>query len=768
MKLTNEASSGRLIGRERELRELRDRIDGTRGLVSLVGVAGIGKSALARTLLSAELRTGKAIVMGAADVLSVPAQSAFVIVDDVEKATPAFAKWIGSSSRSLIVTSRHPLGVEGENVFRVRGLTRSYGSELVRTIVGVRVVSSEVDALVGLLEGHPGALEVAARTWRRRVRRGSFVAAMQDDPFETLGDTERAWRFASLRAAMKSSLDSLSLVQLAALERVAVFERGVPLSLAEMVGGKSAREREALQSLIDSGVLDVEVSRATLCVAFLFRALLRETMTKKALNGLGTLHARICLDETARRSFDVAHLRAECEAIVARGLLGKPSTPNVRAASQAALIGGASMATLTQLIAREKQSVVRVRLMALRSRKQLDAGKRPAALRGLSDAMKCARRVADANVRAELLIDIGLAHQHARNRERAEAHYRSVVAMKATAPKTRGRALCNLATVLHDLVRFEEARTAYERAIPFVTGDLRLEGAVVLNLGVLLQEEGDLTVAATTLERAVELLERSGDARLAALARTNLGAVRHELGQARIASELHSRSIETLVRSEDVRSLGLCRVRWAMAMSASHRADDARAELDAGEQLLSAVADDVTRAFVTLGRAYVRTQCDLAAEGANAALAAARNAMSEARSSAFGKPSAASLSDDVRFALRMVEQAAADSLRYVPTLTLKAGAIGFRPPEASWESLEQRPACRRILLHLIESARGGRTAALTHLWQAGWPNDSALEGAWQNRVHVALSYLRSHGLRDWIIRSEDGYFLHPRLGVAIE
>jgi hypothetical protein len=53
------------------------------------------------------------------------------------------------------------------------------------------------------------------------------------------------------------------------------------------------------------------------------------------------------------------------------------------------------------------------------------------------------------------------------------------------------------------------------------------------------------------------------------------------------------------------------------------------------------------------------------------------------------------------------------------------------------------------------------------LWQAAWPNEKAGEHATRNRVHVALAFLRSAGLRPWLRSSPKGYALAPELKVEL-
>lgn len=76
-------------------------------------------------------------------------------------------------------------------------------------------------------------------------------------------------------------------------------------------------------------------------------------------------------------------------------------------------------------------------------------------------------------------------------------------------------------------------------------------------------------------------------------------------------------------------------------------------------------------------------------------------------------------------------------------------------------SLSGKPRLKRILHALATTPTNGRRSA-DDLIAAGWPErrpTKALEKAARNRLHVAIAELRSLGLRDVLVRSDDGYHL---------
>ena len=90
-----------------------------------------------------------------------------------------------------------------------------------------------------------------------------------------------------------------------------------------------------------------------------------------------------------------------------------------------------------------------------------------------------------------------------------------------------------------------------------------------------------------------------------------------------------------------------------------------------------------------------------------------------------------------------------------------------RPPGGAWQDLRERHAARRILVRLAEHQREapGRGLSLAELQEAGWPGERILPDAASNRIYVTMNQLRKMGLKAWLTRGGEGYFLDPRLPV---
>jgi hypothetical protein len=63
-------------------------------------------------------------------------------------------------------------------------------------------------------------------------------------------------------------------------------------------------------------------------------------------------------------------------------------------------------------------------------------------------------------------------------------------------------------------------------------------------------------------------------------------------------------------------------------------------------------------------------------------------------------------------------------------------------------------------------ASPGTPLDVAALVQAGWPGERVLHDAGTSRVYTAIAQLRREGLRDILLRRDDGYLLDPTVAVA--
>jgi predicted ATPase/DNA-binding XRE family transcriptional regulator len=306
------------IGRDRELSQIRALVNSSR-LVTLTGAGGAGKTRLGLQV-AAELldRSGdgvwltelaavtdqEAVAAAIANALRITAQpdrpvlevladalgpqDMLIVLDNCEHLIGACAKTAETILRQcpkvhLIATSREPLGIGGETIYRVPSLSlpaaddcdhaassscdavalfaaraREQGAGLALDADTVALVLS----VCRRLDGMPLAIELAAA--RLRSMSLAELAGRLDQRFRLLtgGSRTALQRQQTLRAAVSWSYSLLSTAEQVLLGRLSVFAGGFDLAAAEAVGesgGIDALEIAGLLgSLVDKSLVVAE------------------------------------------------------------------------------------------------------------------------------------------------------------------------------------------------------------------------------------------------------------------------------------------------------------------------------------------------------------------------------------------------------------------------------------------------------------------------------------------------------------------------------
>ena len=308
------------VGREREIAEVCRLLQRTR-LLTLTGAGGCGKSRLALEVARARLGDfpgGVWIVEFAAlsDAGLVPHAVAaalgvtehagrtvtdtlggvlrdktlLLMLDNCEHLLSACARLAGAllpecPGLHILATSREPLGVPGETIWRVPSLAvpaplhlpphdRLTLSEAVRLFVdragavrpGFRVTGDNARAVAQIchrLDGIPLAIELAAA--RVRALSVEQIAARLNDRFRLLtgGSRTALPRHRTLRAAMDWSYDLLAERERALFARLSVFAGGWTLEAAEAIcagdGCEAPEIVDLLTSLVDKSLVMADI-----------------------------------------------------------------------------------------------------------------------------------------------------------------------------------------------------------------------------------------------------------------------------------------------------------------------------------------------------------------------------------------------------------------------------------------------------------------------------------------------------------------------------
>jgi predicted ATPase/DNA-binding CsgD family transcriptional regulator len=278
------------IGRDGELAAVRRLVAGSR-LVTLTGVGGAGKTRLGLHVAAgltdapadgtwfadlAPLRDPGLVAVTVADVLGVGQEpgrpvldtlveavgerSLLVLLDNCEHVIGACAKLAdallrGCPNLALLATSREPLGIDGERVYRVPSMAVPADGDdpgAIRATEAVRLFEERAAAqgvplnpdaqtagmagrICRRLDGIPLAIELAAA--RLRVIPVAELEARLDERFSLLTGGSRAAlpRQQTLRAMVDWSWDLLTGAEQAVLARMSVFAGEFGLAAAEAV-----------------------------------------------------------------------------------------------------------------------------------------------------------------------------------------------------------------------------------------------------------------------------------------------------------------------------------------------------------------------------------------------------------------------------------------------------------------------------------------------------------------------------------------------------
>src|SRR4051794_11341657 len=382
--LPAEASS--FVGRRRELSELESLLRHTR-MLTLSGTGGVGKTRLSLQLarsVAPSYESGAALVelapvadprlvpdaiATALDVRPLPAQELvaavvdflaarelLLVLDNCEHvvaacATPSDSLLRAAPQLTILATSREPLRVAGEVVFRVPSLDipdpeqplpphelLDYAS--VSLFVARAVAASpgfelddrnaeDVSRICLRLDGLPLALELAAA--RLGALSPAAIASRLDDRFRLLrsGSHAAPTRQQTLTATLQWSHDLLEPDEQVLLRRLAVFAGGFELEAAEEVcAGErldSSEVADALGRLVEKSLVTVEDGgrryRLLETVRMYARGRLDEAGEPDAL-AVRHAHWALALAQRRRASprldRDAANLRAALDLLLAR------------------------------------------------------------------------------------------------------------------------------------------------------------------------------------------------------------------------------------------------------------------------------------------------------------------------------------------------------------------------------------------------------------------------------------------------------------------
>jgi predicted ATPase/predicted negative regulator of RcsB-dependent stress response len=646
---TSALPAGAFVGRARE-RQALDRLigEGAR-LVTLVGVAGVGKTRLAlewaRGAEGALGREGAAIafcdlaearsvddacaalarVLGVALAASATAEEAVVqlgralarrersvlVLDNLEqlaaRAGAMIEPWLALAPGAQIVgTSRERLRLRDERCIEIEPLGMPEGEAAPAAIRASEAVElfvartrqarfdfelGDADApvvgeIVRRLEGIPLAIELCAA--RASLLGPGQILRRLARRFELLVTGARGTpaRHSTLRAAILWSWELLEPWEKEALAQCAVFR-----------GGFSLEAAEAVLALGDGAapVLDVLQSLHD-------KSLLR---AEEAADFPGERRFRL-LESIRELAEEELRGRGGWAGAVARhaaffaGVTGAPLAP-CKDVRKVALEGDNLAAVCERALAEQPVSPARADV-ALRALLLLDPlylasakGRLGPYAASLDAALAAASPPADAAVVARALYTRALADfLRGRLLDCFLGFQRSLdVARAAGARLAEGLALTKLALMLAHADRPDESAARFEEAeaVAAALGDPGLDGDLLLTRGGALTWLGRAEEAASYHARAIEKLRQAGDARAESMAAGQLALARLNQGRLDEAEAAVGLSLSLLEEQEEQRTEGYVLGILGRIHQARGRLQEARATLAAALDIHRAVGD---------------------------------------------------------------------------------------------------------------------------------------------------------------------------------
>lgn len=488
---------------------------------------------------------------------------ALLILDNCEHLAPARVKLcahlLGACERlHLLATSRQPLNIGGETVWRVPALTLPTmhrngkaetesicASEAVQLFAaraqaaqhGFRITPENSVAVAHIcktLDGIPLALELAA-VWVRSLSAEQIAARIRESfPLLAHGNRAAPRRHQTLYALIAWSEALLAPKERALLTQLAVFAGGWTLEAAEAVCGSNSSQGEEilflLNRLVEQSLVEVESNESGLRYRFL------ESVRQFAT-------------ERLQKSEDASRLRQ----IHRNYFLSL-------AESHCSQLGKAESVSLLDRLERERDNF-RAALaschddenlsdMALRLATQLH---RFFAIRGtIAEGIQALnagleRCGASPMVRAEALLALG--YLRTRNSE-----YTAAVALISEAltlfrqydqPLQEAEALWKLGFPLFQLDRYEEARHYLHASLNLSQsiGARYPEARSIALLGMIAKNEGNTEEAIRLFARAAQILDELGECEASGIVFHNWGNALREQGDWRQARRFYERSL---------------------------------------------------------------------------------------------------------------------------------------------------------------------------------------------------------------------------------
>jgi predicted ATPase/class 3 adenylate cyclase len=689
------------VGRQSILADLAERFEGGAWLVSVCGIGGVGKTRLARyfanrwlgdfsggawfcDLASAGDRDGVLhsvarslrVALGREPDSQLGAAIAsrgrcLLLLDNCEQLTSDVAllmlDWRRAAPQArFLVTSRHPLDIEGEEVLALHPLEKADAAQLFRErarSLGVSLEPSQdsertIDALVQLLDCLPLAIELAAARSRLMA-----PAELLGHAAERLSWPEtrrgRPARQATLWATLEWSWDLLSEAEQHALRQLSIFEGGFELVAAEAVIVTRDAHRDPavvnlVQALVEkslvcppasgrlellSAVKDFATEMMTTrapsdqVAAFHRHAAFFSEQSAERLAGLGELANLIAASRRMAKAGEIelalTCLEGAWELLKLRGPF---NTVLVLATDVAAIpMPAAARGRVERVLAwafkacgKNAEAQVHFEAAVGHARQAGDARTESYALSLLGDlmvnqghmdqarmtlerALSVARASGNDLLECEARTPLGNLHRNLGDYAGAKIHYDAALeaARRAGLRRWEGGTLGNLGMLAAEQGRLDEAHDLCTNALSIARelGDRQWEANTLCNLGLLHHLQHRSLLAVEELEESLRAARELGHVRLQSIVLCNLGLAAEELGRPEAALDHYGAALEVARALGDRRTQGQVLGYLGALHGRAGRFEQADRCLREGESHLQEIGDRISLGLLLCARA---------------------------------------------------------------------------------------------------------------------------------------------------------------------
>ena len=616
------------IGRASELERLTELV-ATHRLVTVLGMAGAGKTRLARRLANAQAehlpggawfvdlsdaRTELDVISAVAETFELPVPvdadvesvaralgqrlvgPALVVLDNFEQVVASAASDVGRwldlvPHASLLVTSRQRLHLRGEVLLELPPLSDADALTLMFDRAAAvrpgaelsdddRAILAEV---VQRLDGIPLAIELAAS--RLGMMSPKQLQSRLNKRFRLLGDprSDRPARHATLQAAFDWSWGLLEPAEQRALAALSVFEGGFTLEAAEDVLEHADPHAPWTADLI-LGLRDKSFVAVDHHAGADRRYRMLESVRDYAAD---KLRAERRTDEV--RAHHAAYYVREGESLAA-GLYGAAGLDRLHDLAR-------ERANLLVVAAQAPAASDRVRAALVLQ--PLLAARGPLAVlqRVLDDAILSARYGGEAGLDRSLGLLLGARAELANERgqwDAAERDAEEALQVAPLRPEVRARALVTLARVRSQWGQHRAALDSVREALEACSrlGDRPLEGRVRTTMARLLEFQECIDEADAEYDRALRILRRAGDRWSEGALLTTYASFQLQKRHAPEAAEATAQqALELLLDIGDHRRCIHLLVGYATALVRLRRPEEALAHLARARELAVEMGD---------------------------------------------------------------------------------------------------------------------------------------------------------------------------------